>query len=132
MTPSDLEVASDFLRRCAARRKPRRARLGKRIPVAAASVTAVVTDLVEMLASDHSADVRHKKGAALARFVGRDGRASEAIVHAAPHHADLAMGVVAPSVVDSDLPQFRGRKAALRDARRASRRASYARLRTPA
>jgi hypothetical protein len=45
-------------------------------------VTDVVTDLVEMLAADSNAAVRHKAIAVLARFAGRDDRAGAAIAHA--------------------------------------------------
>jgi HEAT repeats len=89
-------------------------------------VTDVVTDLVEILASDHNADVRHKTVAALARFIGRDTRASEAIARAGCHDPDLAIRVVAQAVVQSSQPHVRRRKAALRDLRRASRRANNA------
>jgi hypothetical protein len=89
-------------------------------------VTDVVTDLVEILSSDHNAEVRHKTVAALARFIGRDGRASEAIARASRHDPDLAIRVVAQTVLDSGQPHVRRRKAALRDVRRASRRANNA------
>jgi hypothetical protein len=82
----------------------------------------VVTDLVEILASDHNAEVRHKTVAALARFIGRDGRASEAITHTAHHDPDRAIRLVAQAVADSGGPHVRRRKAALRDVRRTSRR----------
>src|SRR5215469_3827804 len=42
-------------------------------------ISDVVTDLVEILASDPNVEVRHKTVAALARFIGRDGRAGQAI-----------------------------------------------------
>jgi hypothetical protein len=42
-------------------------------------VTDVVTDLIEILGSDPNAEVRHKTVAALARFIGRDGRARDAM-----------------------------------------------------
>jgi hypothetical protein len=90
-------------------------------------VADVVTDLVEILASDRNAEVRHKTVAALARFIGRDGRASEAIARAGRHDSDPAIRVVAQAVVDSGQPHVRRRKAALRDVRRASRRANNAR-----
>ena len=85
-------------------------------------VADVVTDLVEILASDHDAEVRHKTVAALARFIGRDGRVSEAIAHTAHDDPDDAVRLVAQAVVDSGGPHVRRRKAALRDVRRASRR----------
>jgi hypothetical protein len=90
-------------------------------------VTDVVTDLAEILASDHNAEVRHKTVAALARFIDRDGRASEAIARAGRHDSDPAIRVVAQAVVDSGQPHVRRRKAALRDVRRAARRANNAR-----
>jgi hypothetical protein len=89
-------------------------------------VADVVTDLVEILSSDHNAEVRHKTVAALTRFIGRDGRASEAIAHASRHDPDLAIRVVAQTVLDSGKPHVRRRKAALRDVRRASRRPNNA------
>jgi len=85
-------------------------------------VTDVVTDLIEILASDHNAEVRHKTVAALARFIRRDGRASEAIAHAAHHDPDDAVRLVAQAVVDNGGPHVRRRKAVLREVRRASRR----------
>src|SRR5262249_40315846 len=51
-------------------------------------VTDIVTDLVEILASDPNAEVRHKTVAALARFIGRDSRAPEAIARAADRDPD--------------------------------------------
>ena len=47
------------------------------------AVPGVVTALVQILASDRNAEVRHKSVAALARFVRRDTRAAEAIARAA-------------------------------------------------
>jgi HEAT repeat protein len=89
-------------------------------------VTDVVTDLVELLASDPSAEVRHKTVAVLARFIGRDGRAGEAIAHAAHHDADPAIRYVAQVVADSGQPHVARRKAALRDVRRAAIRSRRA------
>jgi HEAT repeat protein len=83
----------------------------------------VVTDLVETLTSDGNAEVRHKAVAALARFVGRDARASESVARVARHDPDSAVRAVAQSVVDSGEPHVRRRKSALRDLRRASRKA---------
>jgi hypothetical protein len=84
-------------------------------------VTDVVTDLVEVLASDPNAEVRHKTVAALARFMSRDNRASEAIARAADHDPDLAICCVARAVADSGQPHVRRRKAALRHVRRSKR-----------
>ena len=179
MTRSDLELATDFVRRWNALPNQRRGRLGKEIPVAAVQFAAlnhsdleirrsclflldhyasdaswgtfrlalrdpvasvrevalhglscercrsaalcvadVVTDLVNILACDPSAEVRHKAVAVLTSFVGRDGRASEAIARAAQEDADSAIRYVARRVVDRGQLHVRGRKAALRDARR--------------
>jgi hypothetical protein len=87
-------------------------------------VSDVVTDLVEILASDTNAEVRHKTVAALARFIGRDGRAREAITWAAHHDPDPAIRYVARTVADSGQPYVRGRKAALRDVGRAKAESS--------
>jgi len=84
-------------------------------------VTDVVTDVIEILASDPNAEVRHKALAALARFIDRDGRAGDAIAHAAHHDSDAAIRRAAQVVADSGQPHVRSRKAALRDARRADR-----------
>lgn len=84
-------------------------------------VTHVVTDLVEILASDPDAEVRHKTVAALARFMGRDSRAGEAIARAAHHDSDPAIRCVARAVADSGQPHVGRRKAALRLVRRAKR-----------
>jgi hypothetical protein len=81
----------------------------------------VVTDLVEMLASDPNAEVRHKTVVALARFLSRDNRAGEAIARAADGDPDPAVRYVARAVADSHQPHHRARKAALRDERRARR-----------
>ena len=86
-------------------------------------VADVMTDLVEMLASDPDAEVRHKAVVALARFLGRDSRAGEAIARAAACDPDPAVRYVARAVADRGQPHHRGRKAALRDARRAHRTA---------
>ena len=87
-------------------------------------VTDVVTDLVAILASDRNAEVRHKTVAALARFLGRDVRAREAIERATDDDPDPAIRAVAQAVVDSGQPHVRRRKSALRDVRRASRTAT--------
>jgi hypothetical protein len=182
MTPTNIELASDFVHRWGALSKERRAHLGKLIPVAAVQIAAlshpdasmrraclflldhyasdassqtfrqalrdpvafvresalhgiacercrygdicisdVVTDLVEMLASDPNAEVRHKTIVALARFLSRDSRAGEAIARATDGDPDPAVRYVARGVADSGQPHHRGRKAALRDERRASR-----------
>jgi len=84
-------------------------------------VTDVVTDLVEILAADPNAEVRHKTITALARFISRDGRAGEAIARAAHHDPDAAIRRAAQTVADSSRPHVRRRKAALRDVRRAAR-----------
>jgi len=83
-------------------------------------VTDVVTDLVEILASDPNAEIRHKTVAALALFIGRDSRAGEAIARAAQHDPDPAIRYVARAVVDGGQLHVRRRKAALRDVRRAN------------
>ena len=83
------------------------------------SVTDVVTDLVETLATDFNAAVRHKTVAALARFAGRDNRAGAAIAHAARNDSDPAIRRVAQTVTDSGTPHV-GRRTA-RDVRRAAR-----------
>jgi HEAT repeat protein len=84
-------------------------------------VADVITDLVEMLATDPNAEVRHKTVVALARFLSRDIRPGEAIARAADADPDPAVRYVARVVADSGQPHHRGRKAALRDARRAHR-----------
>jgi hypothetical protein len=89
-------------------------------------VTDVVTDLIEILGSDPNAEVRHKTVAALARFIGRDGRARDAITWAAHHDPDPAIRYVAGTVADSGQPHIRRRKAALRDVRRAKEETSVA------
>src|SRR5215470_10981603 len=66
-------------------------------------VTDVVTDLVEILASDPNAEVRHKTVAALARFIGRDSRAPEAIARAAHHEKIHANRYAAHAVTESRL-----------------------------
>ena len=182
MTRTDLEVASDFVHGWVATAKQRRARLDRKLPVAAVQVAAlshpdlamrrfclflldhyasevssdtfrralrdpvasvresalhglacercrhedicvaeVVTDVSETLASDPNPEVRHKAVAALARFIGRDARAGEAIACAAHHDSDAAIRLTAQIVADSGQPHVRSRKAALRDARRADR-----------
>jgi hypothetical protein len=81
-------------------------------------VADVVTDLVEILASDPNAEVRHKTVAALARFIGRDSRAGEAIARAAHHDPEPAIRYVARAAADSGQPHVPRRKSALRDVRR--------------
>jgi hypothetical protein len=82
-------------------------------------VSDIVTDLVEMLGSDPNVEVRHKTVAALARFIGRDSRVREALTWATHHDPDPAIRYVARTVADTGQPHVRGRKAALRDLRRA-------------
>jgi hypothetical protein len=84
-------------------------------------VNDVVTDLVEILASDTNAEVRHKTVAALARFMDRDSRACEAIARAANHDSDSAIRCVARAVTDSGQPHVGRRKGALRHVRRVKR-----------
>ena len=86
----------------------------------------VVTDLLEILGSDPNAEVRHKTVAALARFMGRDSRARDALAWAAHHDPDPAIRYVAGTVADSGQPHVRRRKAALRDVRRAKTETSGA------
>jgi hypothetical protein len=90
-------------------------------------VADVVTDLVAILAGDANAEVRHKAVAALARFIGRDSRAREAIARAAHDDTDSAICHAAQAVADTGEPHVRGRKAALRDARRTTRTQRIAR-----
>jgi HEAT repeat protein len=84
-------------------------------------VADVVTDLIDILASDPNVEVRHKGIAALARFLDRDGRAREAIARTASDDPDSAIRLVARTVVDRGQPHVRGRKSALRDAQRLRR-----------
>jgi hypothetical protein len=97
------EVANDFVRRWGALSQQRRA------------------DLIDILISDPNPEVRHKAVAALARFIRRDGRAAEAIARTASDDPDAAIRLVARTVADGGQPHVRGRKAALRDARRQRR-----------
>ena len=87
----------------------------------------VVSDLVDMLAGDPSAEVRHKAVAVLARFIDRDDRARDAIGQAAGQDGDPAIRQVAQAVVDTGLPHVARRKAALRGVRRSVRAARKAR-----
>ncbi len=89
-------------------------------------VTDVVTDLIEILGSDPNAEVRHNTVAALARFIGRDGRARDAMTWAAHHDPDPALRYVAGTAAASGHPHIRRRKAALRDLRRAKAETSVA------
>ena len=82
-------------------------------------VSDVVTELIETMTFDPSAEVRHKTVVALARFIGRDCRADQAILRAAHYDPDPAIRDVAQEVVDSGRPHVRRRKAALRNVRRA-------------
>jgi hypothetical protein len=81
-------------------------------------VADVVGDLVALVASDPSADVRHKAVAVLARLMDRDKRAVEAIERAAHSDTDPAIRHAARGVIESGQAHVRGRKAALRAARR--------------
>jgi hypothetical protein len=182
MTPSDLELANDFVRRWLALSKQRRSRLGKQMPIAAVQAAAlthpdlairrfclflldhyandessevfrralrdpvamvrelalhglacercrieeldvadVVTDLAVLLASDPSAEVRHKTVGVLARFMDRDERARDAIGRTATDDPDSAIRQVAQTVVVTGRPHIPRRKSALRDARRQAR-----------
>jgi len=93
----------------------------ERCRIEALCVADVVRDLVAMLASDPSAEVRHKTVAVLARFIDRDGRARDAIGRAARDDDDPAIRQVAQTVLESGQPHVRRRKSALRDARREAR-----------
>jgi hypothetical protein len=84
-------------------------------------VSDVVGDLVRLLASDTNPEVRHKTVVALGRFLGRDVRAPEAVARAAQTDLDAAVRLVARDMVSRGRPHHRGRKAALRDERRARR-----------
>jgi len=92
-------------------------------------VADVVADLVDILVHDPSADVRHKTVAVLARFADRDERVIEAIARAAEDDADPAIRHVARHVAQSGQLHVRGRKAALRAARRELARRGVKRLR---
>jgi hypothetical protein len=72
-----------------------------------------------MLGSDPNVEVRHKTVAALARCIGRDSRVREALTWATHHEPDPAIRYVARTAADTGQPHVRGRKAALRDQRRA-------------
>jgi hypothetical protein len=84
-------------------------------------VSHVVGDLVRLLASDTNPEVRHKTVVALGRFLDRDVRAPEAVARAAQTDLDAAVRLVARDMTSSGQPHHRGRKAALRDERRARR-----------
>jgi HEAT repeats len=84
-------------------------------------VTDVVADLIEMLVSDPSPDVRHKTLIALGRFLERDTRAPEAVARTAQSDPDAAVRLVANEMARSGQPYHRSRKAALRDERRTRR-----------
>jgi HEAT repeats len=86
-------------------------------------VADVVTDLIDILTSDPNVEVRHKAVVALARFLDRDGRASEAMARTASYDPDSAIRLVARTVVDRGKPHVRGRKSALREAQRQRRSA---------
>src|SRR5262245_31390403 len=101
----------------------------ERCRTTALCVADVVADLVDILVHDPSAEVRHKTVAVLARFADRDGRVIEAIARAAEDDADPAIRYVARHVARSGQLHVRGRKAALRDARRECARRDAKRLR---
>src|SRR5262245_12607945 len=84
-------------------------------------VADVVTDLIDILASDPNVEVRHKAVVELARFLDRDGRAREAMARTASDDPDAAIRLVARTVADRGQPHVRGRKAALRDTQRQRR-----------
>ena len=86
-------------------------------------VADVVTDLIDILASDPSAEVRHKTVILLARFVGRDARVGEAIARASIEDPDSAIRHVARGIVEPGQPQgpVLRRKRALRAVRRERR-----------
>lgn len=84
-------------------------------------VSDVVADLVRLLASDTDPEVRHKTVVALGRFLDRDIRAPEAVVGAAQTDPDAAVRLVAREMISSGQPHHRGRRAAVRDERRARR-----------
>jgi hypothetical protein len=84
-------------------------------------VSAVVTDLVDILATDPDAAVRHKTVGALARFAGRDNRAGAAVTRAAQHDPDPAIRGVAQAVVDGALQVSRRTARGVRRAARARR-----------
>jgi hypothetical protein len=84
-------------------------------------VADVVTDVAAILASDPSAEVRHKTVGVLARFMARDERARDAIGRAATDDPDLAIRQVAQTVVATGQPHIPRRKSALRDVRRQAR-----------
>jgi HEAT repeat protein len=86
-------------------------------------VADVVVDLIDILASDPSAEVRHKAVILLARFVGRDPRAGEAIARASVEDPDAAIRHVARGIVEHGHASSR-RKRALRAVRRVGRRHS--------
>jgi HEAT repeat protein len=83
-------------------------------------VSDVVADLIRPLASDTDPEVRHKTVVALGRFLDRDIRAPEAVARAAQTDPDAAVRLVAREII-SGQPHHRGRKAAVRDGRRARR-----------
>src|SRR5262245_23520779 len=83
-------------------------------------ITDVVTDLIDILGADPSAEVRHKTVAALARLADRDSRAGAALARAARNDSDSAIRLVAQRVIDSGDVHVRSRKAALRAAQRAT------------
>jgi HEAT repeat protein len=84
-------------------------------------VADAVTDLIDILTSDTNAEVRHKAVAALSRFLGRGGRAAEAITRIASDDPDAAIRLVARTVADRGQPHIGRRKAALRNTQRRRR-----------
>jgi HEAT repeat protein len=84
-------------------------------------VSDVVGDLVRLLASDANPEVRHKTVVALGRFLDRDIRAPEALARAAQTDPDAAVRLIAGEMIRSGQPHHRGRKAAVREERRARR-----------
>lgn len=84
-------------------------------------VSDVVGDLVRLLASDANPGVRHKTVVALGRFLDRDIRAPEAVARAAQTDPDAAVRLIAGEMIRSGQPHHRGRKAAVREERRARR-----------
>lgn len=84
----------------------------------------VVGDPIDILASDPSAEVRYKTIMLLSRFVGRNARASEAILRASFEDPDCAIHHVAQHHVEHGQPLVCRRKRALRAVRRERRRHS--------
>jgi HEAT repeat protein len=83
-------------------------------------VTDVVSDLIEILASDPNPDVRYKAVAALARFAGRDSRVGESVARAVHDDPDSAIRQVAQAVAAGGQIHVRRQKV-LRAVRQAKR-----------